>query len=149
MASKKKRSNNKKKIKSDPLFNLLFKAALPYLQRAHSPYSHVQVASSVLMNDGMIYSGCNIENASYGGTICAERVAITKAVSEGSKKIRAILVVTNQKSIWPPCGFCRQVIAEFASASAVVYMCDKKMNFKKLSFKKLFPSHFDSHFLAK
>jgi cytidine deaminase len=139
-----------KKIKSkknDETFVKLFKSAQKVIARAYSPYSKVKVASSVLMSDGKIYSGCNIENASYGGTICAERVAITKAISEGSKKIKSILVTTNQKEIWPPCGMCRQVIAEFASANTSVYCSTLDGNYTKSKFSEIFPSSFTGAFL--
>ena len=128
----------------DEIFLKLFEAAKKYLDHAHSPYSRVKVASAVLMSDGDIFGGCNVENASFGGTICAERVAITKAVSEGHKKIEAILVVTNQKNIWPPCGLCRQVISEFASKNLVVYACDLNKKSLKMKFSELFPSSFDA-----
>lgn len=130
-------------------FNKLFRTAKKYLERAHSPYSKVKVASAVLMNNGKIYGGCNIENASYGGTICAERVAITKAISEGAKKIKAILVVTNQNEIWPPCGLCRQVISEFAHSTTQVYCCDLEKNVHQQKFSELFPGAFDGRFLKK
>lgn len=80
--------------------------------RSHSPYSKAKVGSAVVTADGKIYQGCNIENASFGGTVCAERVAIWKAVSEGHKKMKKIYVYT--KDGWPPCGMCLQVMTEFA-----------------------------------
>ncbi len=133
--------------KNKALFHKLFSAAKSYLPRAYSPYSKVKVASAVLMDNGKIYGGCNIENASYGGTICAERVAITKGISEGAKKIKSVLVVTNQKSIWPPCGLCRQVIAEFADSQTTIYCADLKKNFTQSQFRDLFPGAFDKSFL--
>jgi len=81
-------------------------------QHSHSPYSLAQVGSVVVCEDGTEYSGTNIENSSYGGTVCAERVAIWKAVSEGHKKITKVYVYT--KAGWPPCGMCLQVMTEFA-----------------------------------
>lgn len=80
--------------------------------RSHAPYSKANVGSAVVTSDGKIYQGCNIENASFGGTVCAERVAIWKAVSEGHKKMKKIYVYT--KDGWPPCGMCLQVMTEFA-----------------------------------
>jgi cytidine deaminase len=136
-----------KSTKSDSQFPKLFYLAKKYLPRAHSPYSRVKVAAAVLMDNGKIYGGCNIENASYGGTICAERVAITKAISEGAKKIKSVLVVTNQKAIWPPCGLCRQVIAEFSDAQTTIYCADLKKNFTKSLFRDLFPGAFDKSYL--
>jgi len=137
----------------DKIFTQLFNTAKRYLDRAYSPYSKVKVASSVIMKSGKVFSGCNIENASYGGTICAERVAITKAISEATspagRKIQAILVVTNQDAIWPPCGICRQVIAEFSTKSTVVYIADLNKNFKKIRFTDLFPGAFGPEYLQK
>lgn len=100
--------------------------------RAHSPYSKAKVGSALETSDGKIYSGCNIENASFGGTVCAERVAIWKAVSEGHKKIKRIYVYTEPG--WPPCGMCLQVMTEFADGNLEVTIGDKngKETTKKL-----------------
>lgn len=100
--------------------------------RAHSPYSKAKVGSALETTDGKIYSGCNIENASFGGTVCAERVAIWKAVSEGHNKIKRIYVYTEPG--WPPCGMCLQVMTEFASGDLEVTIGDKdgKETTKKL-----------------
>ena len=81
--------------------------------RAYSPYSGVKIGAAVLASDGTIYSGANIENASYGLACCAERTAIFKAVSEGAKKIVAIAVVGSSEEFTRPCGACRQVMVEF------------------------------------
>lgn len=83
--------------------------------RSHSPYSKANVGAALETEDGKIFQGCNIENASYGGTVCAERTAIWKAVSEGHKKIKKIYVYT--KDGWPPCGMCLQVMTEFADGN--------------------------------
>jgi cytidine deaminase len=91
--------------------------------RSHSPYSKAKVGSAILMDDGSVYQGCNIENASFGGTVCAERVAIWKAVSEGHKKIKKVYVYTDAG--WPPCGMCLQVMTEFASGELEIVMGDK------------------------
>jgi len=87
------------------------------LKKAYSPYSKYKVGASVLFENGMITSGCNIENASYGATVCAERVAIWSGVKEKLSPIKAICVVTDERNPWPPCGLCRQVISEFQSKS--------------------------------
>ena len=83
--------------------------------RSYSPYSKAKVGSAVVTESGETYQGCNIENSSYGGTVCAERVAIWKAVSEGHKKIKKVYVYT--KDGWPPCGMCLQVMTEFADSN--------------------------------
>lgn len=100
--------------------------------KAHSPYSKAKVGSAVETTDGKIYSGCNIENASFGGTVCAERVAMWKAVSEGHLKMKRIYVYTDAG--WPPCGMCLQVMTEFADGNLEVTIGDKngKETTKKL-----------------
>lgn len=99
----------------------LFEKALAARNHSYSPYSNVRVGAAVLFDTGHVYSGTNIENASFGATVCAERVAIWKALSEnGSRKIKEIAVVTPEG--WPPCGMCRQVIAEFATPETLVYV---------------------------
>lgn len=92
--------------------------------RAHSPYSKAKVGSAVETEDGKIYLGCNIENASFGGTVCAERVAIWKAVSEGHHKMKRIYVYTHDG--WPPCGMCLQVMTEFADGNLQITFGDHK-----------------------
>lgn len=89
-------------------------AARAAATRAHSPYSSVCVGAALLAEDGSLYIGCNVENASYGLTICAERTAVGNAVAAGVKRFRAIAIATNQPRIVMPCGACRQVLQEFA-----------------------------------
>ena len=96
--------------------------ALDVSKRAYSPYSKAHVGSAVETEDGKVFVGCNIENSSYGGTVCAERVAIWKAVSEGHKKMKRIYVYT--KDGWPPCGMCLQVMAEFSDGNLEVTFGD-------------------------
>jgi len=96
--------------------------------RSHSPYSKAKVGSAVLTENGTTYQGCNIENSSYGGTVCAERVAIWKAVSEGHSKLKKIYVYTDAG--WPPCGMCLQVMTEFASLDLEITFGDKAGNEK-------------------
>lgn len=121
----------------------LLQLALKYLPRAYSPYSKFQVASAVELESGESYGGCNIENASYGGTVCAERVAIWKALSEHpGAKIKRILVLTDTPKAWPPCGFCRQVINEFAGPETEVLLANRSgvQSVRKLS--ELLPDAF-------
>jgi cytidine deaminase len=103
--------------------------------RSHSPYSKARVGSALETSDGKIYQGCNIENASFGGTVCAERVAIWKAVSEGHKKIKRIYVYTQPG--WPPCGMCLQVMTEFADGDLEIIIGDEKGNEKTKKLKEL------------
>ena len=95
------------------------------------------------MSDGQIFAGCNVENASYGGTVCAERVAIFKAISEGAtRKIKEVMVISDADKPWPPCGFCRQVIAEFAEKSTLVHTANLKKKMKSFRFSEIFPEGF-------
>jgi homotetrameric cytidine deaminase len=94
----------------------LYRAAKHVRTHSYSPYSHCQVGAAIRISTGEIFTGCNVENASYGATVCAERVAIQKAVSERGKiTITQILVTTDATPPWPPCGLCQQVIAEFTA----------------------------------
>ncbi len=83
-------------------------------RHSHSPYSKFRVGAALLTKDGRIFTGCNIENSSYGLTICAERVALFKAVSEGETSFRAIAIASDEDAYTPPCGACRQIIYELA-----------------------------------
>ncbi len=91
-------------------------------KNAYAPYSNFKVGAAVLTEDGKIYTGCNIENASYGATNCAERTAIFKAISEGHKTIEAIAIVGVINDYTYPCGICRQVISEFASDNTKIIL---------------------------
>jgi cytidine deaminase len=90
---------------------------------SHSPYSKAKVGAAVVTEDGLVFTGCNIENSSFGGTVCGERTAIFKAVSEGHKKLSKIYVYTDAG--WPPCGFCLQVMTEFADGEFEIIFGDK------------------------
>lgn len=121
----------------------LFLAAKKARNSAHAPYSGHAIGAAILTKDGKVTSGCNIENASYGGTVCAERVAIWKAVSQGLKTpIQEICVVSDEASPWPPCGFCRQVIAEFATQKTMIHLASPKGVQKSYRFEELFPHGF-------
>lgn len=121
----------------------LYEAACIVQRKAHAPYSGALIGAAVLMADGQIFSGCNVENASYGGTVCAERVAIFKAVSEGTPKtIKEILVVSDAEKPWPPCGFCRQVIAEFANEQTLIHTANLQGKIKTFKFPEIFPEAF-------
>ncbi len=98
----------------------LIKEALIARTKAYAPYSKFKVGAALETKDGKIYTGCNIENASYGCTICAERVAIAKAVSEGNKKFKRIVVIADSQRPCPPCGICRQMLYEFAPNIEVI-----------------------------
>ncbi len=100
----------------------LVRSAHEVRERAYAPYSHYAVGAALLGKSGRIYTGCNVENSSYGLTICAERAAVFKAVSEGEREFQALAVVTANGGT--PCGACRQVYLEFASPDAPVIVAD-------------------------
>jgi cytidine deaminase len=129
---------------------LLFKLAKKNQLNSHSPYSKARIGAALLMQDGQMFGGCNIENASYGGTVCAERVAIWKAVSEGSKApILEIMVVSSVEEAWPPCGFCRQVMAEFCTPKTLVHICNiNGQQLRSFKFEDLLPESFTPSFLG-
>ncbi|NLJ86940.1 MAG: cytidine deaminase [Firmicutes bacterium] len=114
--------------------------------KAYVPYSHFAVGAAVLTKEGEFFTGCNIENASYGATCCAERVALFKAVSHGCRDIRALAVVADAKQPVPPCGICRQVMIELAPR-AVVAMANLQGETKITTTDELLPSPFGGGFL--
>jgi cytidine deaminase len=116
-------------------------------ENAYSPYSHAKVGCALVTEDGSVYTGCNVENASYGGTICAERTAIVKAVSEKKMKLKQIYVYT--KEGWPPCGLCRQVMSEFAAPDLEVIMGDGNGKETSMKFSDLMPLSFTPDHLNK
>ena len=109
-------------------FRKLLTTAKAAQRRAHAPYSKFRVGAALLTKSGKVYTGCNVENASYGLTICAERVALTKAVSEGHRQFKAIAVVAPSASL-SPCGACRQVLAEFGD---MVVVCADSRNARRI-----------------
>ena len=110
-------------------------------KKAYTPYSKFQVGAAVLCAGGKIFTGCNIENASFGLAVCAERVAIFKAVSEGSTKFEAIAVVGDTDKPCSPCGACRQVISEFGE-DIVLVMSNLKGDAKIMKINELLPDAF-------
>ena len=113
---------------------------------AMAPFSRFKVGAALLTVDGEIITGCNIESATYGLTLCAERIAVFKAVSEGFRKFSAIAVVTGAKAVTPPCGSCRQVLWELCG-DIWVHLADLKGHKKTLRLSTLLPEPFDKRFL--
>jgi cytidine deaminase len=119
----------------------LIKMALNAIKNAYAPYSKFRVGAVVRTKRGSIYTGVNIENASYGLTVCAERVAIFKAVSEGDQEIEEVIVAVETDELVAPCGACRQVIAEF-NPHAKIIMVNNKGKVKETTLDKLLPDVF-------
>lgn len=118
----------------------LERAACESQERAYAPYSDFRVGAAVLAESGQIYTGVNVENASYGLTTCAERVAIFKAVAAGERTIRAVAVCTD--SGVAPCGACRQVMREFAKGPMAIYLVDAEGNGRETTLGALLPDSF-------
>ena len=118
----------------------LIDRAIVARDKTYSPYSHFGVGAALLCEDGTIYEGCNIENASYGLTNCAERTAIFKAVSEGQTKFKALAVVADTEGPCAPCGACRQVMAEFKIP--LIILGNLMGNIKIVTIEELLPFSF-------
>lgn len=121
----------------EPLIN----KAKSAIEASYAPYSQFRVAAAVLGNDDVIYTGVNVENASYSLTQCAERTAICSAITAGAKSICAVVIYTPTQEPTPPCGACRQVIQEFGSDICIISVCDSS---KRLEFTldELLPASF-------
>ena len=102
------------------LLHKLFSEAEKVLGNSYAPYSGVHVAAAVLSSDGRVFVGVDVENASYGLTICAERVAVASMVTAGSKRVKVVAIVSDTPEPLPPCGACRQFIAEFAEPNTII-----------------------------
>ena len=121
-------------------------AAVAMLDRAYIPYSHFPVGAALECSDGTVFTGCNIENAAFGPTICAERTAIAKAVSEGHRDFVRIVIAGRSEGLCVPCGTCRQVMMEFAPDLTVICL-NKKGESRKFALKELLPYGFDQSWL--
>ncbi|MCB2359130.1 cytidine deaminase [Clostridium estertheticum] len=130
-------------------YEKLVSQALQARKNAYAPYSNFKVGAAVLTNDGKIFTGCNIENASYGATNCAERTAIFKAVSEGYKTIKAIAIVGVQNDYTYPCGICRQVIAEFATDDTKIILGKNDTEYLVKTLDEILPGAFTKKDLGK
>lgn len=117
-------------------------------ERSLSPFSDFKVGAAVETVDGKIYTGCNIESASFGLTVCAERVAVWKALSEGEKRFKRIAIVADTEQLTPPCGTCRQIIWEFCR-DATVTLANLRGDLETDEVRDLLPRAFDARFLKK
>ena len=124
----------------------LLEAALKARENAHAPFSNFKVGAAVEDADGRIHTGCNVENATYGLTLCAERVAIFKAISEGVRKFRRVAVAADAPKLTPPCGACRQILWEFCGDIEIT-LVNPQGETAVWRLKDLFPEPFDVQFL--
>lgn len=118
-------------------------AATAARDTAYAPYSKFRVGAALLAANGQIYTGCNIENASYSATNCAERTAFFKAVSEGVTEFKAIAIISDSSDYVAPCGVCRQVMVEFCNSEFQVLLCKADGSYRVMSLAELMPMSFD------
>ncbi len=130
----------------------LIQAAIDNLPRAYAPYSHFHVSAALLCKDGSVYTGFNIENASYTPTVCAERSAFFRAVNEGKREFEAIVICGGQDGVitdfCPPCGVCRQVMREFCGADFTVILAKSADDYIETTLGELLPWSFGPENLA-
>ena len=120
----------------------LVQIALDARLNAYVPFSHFHVGAALVTTDGQVFSGCNIENSSYGASNCAERTAIFKAVSTGARQIRQLAVVSDSENFCYPCGICRQVMAEFAAPDFVIHVAKLDGDYTTFDLDGILPNQF-------
>ena len=130
----------------DAHHEVLIAAARTARENAHAPYSNFRVGAAVRAKSGRIFTGCNVENATYGLTLCAERVALFKAISEGERGFDAVAVVADTDTLTPPCGACRQILWEFCGDAEVV-LANLNGKVERYRMSALLPKPFDHSFL--
>lgn len=127
-------------------YELLFEQAKKAIKNSYAPYSSFNVGAALLCENGKIYTGCNIENSAFSPTVCAERTAFFKAISEGERKFDSILIIGGRNydfsEFCTPCGVCRQVMNEFCEPTFKIIFADSKQNFKEYILKELLPNGF-------
>ena len=124
----------------------LASAALAAREHAYAPFSKFKVGAALEEDNGRVHTGCNVENATYGLTICAERVAVFKAISEGARRFRRIAVAADTDELTPPCGACRQIVWEFCGDVEIV-LVNPRGKIETYRLKDLFPKPFDVSYL--
>lgn len=127
----------------------LVKLAIEAREKAYVPYSKFKVGAAIEMEDGSVFTGCNIENASYGATNCAERTAIFKAISEGHTIMKKIAIVGDMSTYTAPCGICRQVIAEFAAKDIEIVLIKNQDEYLVKTLEEILPGAFTKEDLLK
>lgn len=131
---------------SDADQNVLIAAAGSAREHAYAPFSNFRVGAAVRAKSGRIFTGCNVENATYGLTLCAERVAVFKAISEGERGFDAVAVVADTDVLTPPCGSCRQILWEFCGDAEVI-LANLQGKIERCRMSELLPRPFDQSFL--
>ena len=126
----------------DNIATQLYDAAQLIVENSYSPYSQFPVGAAIRLDDGSIYSGCNIENASFSLTMCAEAVAIAKAIDKKTFTITHALVLAKKMPFCPPCGACRQRLLEFSLPDTVIYLSDTEANIQSHKLSDLIPASF-------
>src|SRR5437879_8966784 len=127
-------------------YEKLVAAAKQARENAHAPYSNFRVGAALLAKSGRVYTGCNVENATHGLTVCAERVAVFKAISEGASKFTRVVVAADTDVLTPPCGACRQILWEFCG-DVELTLVNLRGKTEMFHLKDLFPRPFDASFL--
>jgi len=127
-------------------WNELMAAAKAVRLKAHTPYSNFKVGCAIEDEHGRVFTGCNVENASYGLSLCAERVAVFKAISEGAGKLQRVAVVADTEALTPPCGACRQILWEFCG-DAELALENLAGQRDTMTIKQILPRPFDASFL--
>jgi cytidine deaminase len=133
---------NAKKTRLSRAEQILVDAAVGAMKKAYAPYSKFRVGAALEGEDGLVYLGCNVENASYGATVCAERNAVSGAVVDGCKSFTRLAIATRTSPPSPPCGLCRQVLAEF-SPDLKILLTNPKGEVLRTNLRKLLPMNFD------
>lgn len=132
-----------------PEIKTLIEKSAEARKNAYAPYSQYLVGSAILTAQGEIFTGCNVENASYGATICAERTAVVKAISQGHQEIKALCVTTTNSPPAFPCGVCKQVLSEFSTPSTEFYLSNPQKEVVKFTYAEFFVNQFTKEDLKK